>query len=236
MIPASCLYVWGLCSRFKMQNSRIGINKWFHLLYPGRAPSLQPQVYGHKGAPAATAGALHLQRITHRGVYQRMQLACPPPPPGGLLHVSWPMVTFVGCSCREAMPRDAWCSSRRRYFSLPSPTDTSNVLNADCFGAWNLSAQCHLGFRVCDLCTASGWRPTGASLVWQEAALRGLDADLQARYGAGAAIIFRNGPYLPALQAIAAALNVGAVYYSRRSPPLLQCTWNAPGWSYTLLG
>ena len=52
--------------------------------------------------------------------------------------------------------------------------------------------------------------------MWQEAALRGLDADLQARYGPGAAIIYRKGPYLPALKAVAEALDVGAVYYSRR--------------------
>jgi hypothetical protein len=56
----------------------------------------------------------------------------------------------------------------------------------------------------------------GASLVWHKAALQYLDSDLQARYGAGASIIFRRGPYLPALQAIASALDVGAVYYSRR--------------------
>lgn len=48
------------------------------------------------------------------------------------------------------------------------------------------------------------------------AALRSLDADLQERYGKGAAVIYKKGPYVKALQEIIGALNVGALYFSRR--------------------
>ncbi len=43
-----------------------------------------------------------------------------------------------------------------------------------------------------------------------------LDADLAARYGPGARIIFRRGAYLPELSAVAASVGAGAVYYNRR--------------------
>lgn len=53
-------------------------------------------------------------------------------------------------------------------------------------------------------------------MVWIEEALRSLDRDLQQRYGPGAAILYRRGPYSEALVAIAAAAAAGAVYYNRR--------------------
>ena len=53
-------------------------------------------------------------------------------------------------------------------------------------------------------------------MVWIEEALRSLDRDLQQRYGPGAAILYRPGPYSEALLAIAAAAGAGAVYYNRR--------------------
>ena len=62
------------------------------------------------------------------------------------------------------------------------------------------------------------WRPAGANLAWQEAALRSLDHDLQKLYGAGAGIVFRHGPYLEALLDVARAASAGAVYFSRRCP------------------
>jgi hypothetical protein len=46
------------------------------------------------------------------------------------------------------------------------------------------------------------WRPGGASLLWAAAALQSLSADLKSRYGAGAAIVFRQGPYAAALQEV----------------------------------
>lgn len=48
------------------------------------------------------------------------------------------------------------------------------------------------------------------------AALKSLDQDLQEKYGPGAAIIYKKGPYLDALKEIADAFNIGAVYYSKR--------------------
>ena len=56
------------------------------------------------------------------------------------------------------------------------------------------------------------------------AALRSLDADLQERYGKGAAVIYKKGPYVKALQEIIAALNVGALYFSRRWALFVQST------------
>lgn len=53
-------------------------------------------------------------------------------------------------------------------------------------------------------------------MVWQMAALKSLDADLQDRYGKGAAIVYKKGPYLKALREIMTALNIGALYFSRR--------------------
>lgn len=43
------------------------------------------------------------------------------------------------------------------------------------------------------------WRPGGASLLWARAALCSLSSDLVSRYGAGAAIVYRHGPYAAAL-------------------------------------
>lgn len=62
----------------------------------------------------------------------------------------------------------------------------------------------------------TSWRPGGACLVWIEAALASMDADLAARYGHGARIVFRRGAYLQELSAVAAAVDAGAVYYNRR--------------------
>ena len=52
--------------------------------------------------------------------------------------------------------------------------------------------------------------------MWIEEALRSLDRNLQQRYGPGAAILYRPGPYSEALLAAAAAASAGAVYYNRR--------------------
>ena len=65
----------------------------------------------------------------------------------------------------------------------------------------------------------TSWRPAGASLFWLQEALRSLDADLRAKFGAGAGVLFRRGPYLPALQQAAAELGVCAIYMGRRCPP-----------------
>ena len=67
-----------------------------------------------------------------------------------------------------------------------------------------------------DANAGTSWRPGGACLVWIEAALASLDADLVARYGAGAKILFRRGTYRSEVSAVAAAVGAGAVYYNRR--------------------
>lgn len=48
----------------------------------------------------------------------------------------------------------------------------------------------------------TSWRPGGASLLWAAAALQSLSSDLRSRYGAGASIVFRRGPYAAALQEV----------------------------------
>lgn len=65
----------------------------------------------------------------------------------------------------------------------------------------------------------TSWRPAGASLYWLQEALRSLDGDLRAKFGAGAGVLFRRGPYLPALQQAAAELGAGAIYMGRRCSP-----------------
>ncbi len=66
----------------------------------------------------------------------------------------------------------------------------------------------------------ASWRPAGATVFWLQEALRSLDGDLRARFGAGAGIAFRRGPSLAALQGAAAELGAGAVFMGRR--------WAAP--------
>lgn len=46
------------------------------------------------------------------------------------------------------------------------------------------------------------WRPGSASLLWAQAALASLSSDLVARYGAGAAVVYRHGPYASALREV----------------------------------
>lgn len=70
--------------------------------------------------------------------------------------------------------------------------------------------------------TGTSWRPGAASLVWLHGALASLDADLQARYGPGAAVVYRQGPYAQALLEVASSVGAGAVYYSRRYEPAMQ--------------
>lgn len=46
------------------------------------------------------------------------------------------------------------------------------------------------------------WRPGAASLLWVDCALQSLSGDLRLRYGPGAALVFKHGPYLQALSAV----------------------------------
>jgi hypothetical protein len=50
------------------------------------------------------------------------------------------------------------------------------------------------------------WRPGAASLLWVECALQSLSADLVSRYGQGAALVFKQGPYLQALSGVSVSI------------------------------
>ena len=66
----------------------------------------------------------------------------------------------------------------------------------------------------------------GASLVWLHASLQSLDKSLRSRYGPGAGIIFRTGPYLEALKDVAAKADARCIHYSRRCK--LRAAWCMP--------
>ncbi|GAX80053.1 hypothetical protein CEUSTIGMA_g7492.t1 [Chlamydomonas eustigma] len=70
-----------------------------------------------------------------------------------------------------------------------------------------------------DLATGSSWRPTGASRVWLQLALAALDRDLISKYGPGAGIVYKHGPYLEAIRQVAAAVGSWQVYFNRRYEP-----------------
>lgn len=56
--------------------------------------------------------------------------------------------------------------------------------------------------KTCQLLPFCSWRPGAASLLWLQCALASLSADLVSRYGAGAAILYRPGPYTQALSEV----------------------------------
>jgi hypothetical protein len=56
-----------------------------------------------------------------------------------------------------------------------------------------LPLLCVAAWSVCS------WRPGGASLLWVECALQSLSTDLVSRYGPGASIVYKHGPYAQAL-------------------------------------
>jgi hypothetical protein len=56
-------------------------------------------------------------------------------------------------------------------------------------------------------------------LLWLHHALESLNADLIRQYGVGAAIVFRRGPYLPALLDVASATQSTVVHFGRRYEP-----------------
>ena len=56
----------------------------------------------------------------------------------------------------------------------------------------------------------------GASLVWLHASLQSLDTSLRSRFGPGAGIVFRRGPYLDALKDVAAKAEARCIHFSRR--------------------
>ena len=58
-------------------------------------------------------------------------------------------------------------------------------------------------------CPVCSWRPGCASLLWMQCALQSLSTDLVARYGAGAGIVFKQGPYVQALSEVGGVVVVG---------------------------
>ena len=63
------------------------------------------------------------------------------------------------------------------------------------------------------------WRPGAASEAWRHRSLATLDADLRAR---GSRLRLFRGPSLPVLQAVAAACDAEAVYWTRRYEPAIE--------------
>ncbi len=49
---------------------------------------------------------------------------------------------------------------------------------------------------------SASWRPGGASRLWLGAARDSLGRDLVSRYGPGAGIVYRKGPYAQAVQEV----------------------------------
>ena len=72
------------------------------------------------------------------------------------------------------------------------------------------------------ICAGVSWRPAGATLVWLHHALASLDADLRARHGPGAGVVFRSGPYAAALIAVAETADAGVIHMTRRYEPAMQ--------------
>ena len=64
-----------------------------------------------------------------------------------------------------------------------------------------------------------GWPPGAASDAWRHHSLAALDADLRAR---GSRLRIFRGPSLPVLQALAAACDAEAVYWTRRYEPAIE--------------
>ena len=58
--------------------------------------------------------------------------------------------------------------------------------------------------------------------MWLHHALASLDADLRARHGPGAGVVFRRGPYAAALLELAEAAAAGVVHMTRRYEPAMQ--------------
>lgn len=50
-----------------------------------------------------------------------------------------------------------------------------------------------------DPATGSRWRPGAAARLWLRGALESLGADLVAKYGPGAGVVLKRGPYATAL-------------------------------------
>ena len=71
----------------------------------------------------------------------------------------------------------------------------------------------HLG---CFWLAGTSWRPAGASLAWLQASLASLNTDLRQKFGPGAGLILRRGPYQEALQEVAARCDASCLHYSRR--------------------
>eukprot|EP01023_Acetabularia_acetabulum_P043224 TRINITY_DN43142_c0_g1_i1.p1 TRINITY_DN43142_c0_g1~~TRINITY_DN43142_c0_g1_i1.p1 ORF type:complete len:458 (+),score=48.92 TRINITY_DN43142_c0_g1_i1:79-1452(+) len=69
--------------------------------------------------------------------------------------------------------------------------------------------------------TGTFWQPGGASCVWMLYALQSFNQDLIRQYGVGAAIIYRNGPFLQSLQHLIDVTKAKYLYFNRRYEPAM---------------
>jgi hypothetical protein len=58
----------------------------------------------------------------------------------------------------------------------------------------------------------SSWRPGAASRFWLRCALEALSADLVSRYGRGAEVVFKRGPYQRALEEVRGGRPAASAY------------------------
>ncbi|KAI8468759.1 MAG: hypothetical protein J3K34DRAFT_459699 [Monoraphidium minutum] len=65
------------------------------------------------------------------------------------------------------------------------------------------------------------WRPGAAARLWLRCALEALSRDLAERYGRGAEVVFKRGPYQRALEEVGAAVGASRVFYGRRYEPAM---------------
>ncbi|CAG9465499.1 unnamed protein product [Pedinophyceae sp. YPF-701] len=66
------------------------------------------------------------------------------------------------------------------------------------------------------------WRPGACNRLWHHHALESFQADVKARYGPGAAVVFAKGPYLPAVVSALQGAEAGALFYNRRYEPAMR--------------
>lgn len=67
--------------------------------------------------------------------------------------------------------------------------------------------------------TGTSWRISGAGLLWQRDALDAFNKDVIARYGPGAAVVMKTGPYLEAITEVCTSLGAWHVFCNRRYEP-----------------
>lgn len=120
------------------------------------------------------------------------------------------LLHLMKLSCKNPSKRGLYCTATHSVLRVESPSyHVARLVLAP-------KAWLERGF------VGSAWRPAGASLLWLHHALQSLDTDLQKRFGRGASIVYKRGPYLAALQSVAEAAGAGAVHFTSRYQPAMQ--------------